>query len=98
VGESGAASRPWPAASCACSTTGGRITFDGRDITNIKGGDLFKVRREMMMVFRTLRVAEPRKRVSDRGRGAGGAQMGTSAEINARCRDLLEVVGLNPEH
>src|ERR1700748_454942 len=30
-------------------STGGKITFDGQDITSIKGGDLFKGRREMLM-------------------------------------------------
>src|SRR5256714_14099842 len=44
--------------------TGGKITFDGRDITSIKGNDLFKVRREMMMVFQDPYASlNPRKRV-----------------------------------
>ena len=31
--------------------TGGKVIFDGQDITKIRGGDLMKVRRELMMVF-----------------------------------------------
>jgi oligopeptide/dipeptide ABC transporter ATP-binding protein len=63
--------------------TGGRITFDGQDITSIKGNDLFKVRREMMMVFQDPYASlNPRKRV---GAIVGEAlevhKMGTSAEI-----------------
>jgi ABC-type dipeptide/oligopeptide/nickel transport system ATPase subunit len=80
--------------------TGGKITFDGQDITNIKGNDLFKVRREMMMVFQDPYASlNPRKRV---GAIVGEAlevhKMGTSAEIKRKVQDLLEVVGLNPEH
>ncbi|HEV8154784.1 MAG TPA: oligopeptide/dipeptide ABC transporter ATP-binding protein [Gaiellales bacterium] len=80
--------------------TGGKITFDGQDITSIKGGDLFKVRREMMMVFQDPYASlNPRKRV---GAIVGEAlevhKMGTAAEIKRKVQDLLEVVGLNPEH
>ncbi|HWG82473.1 MAG TPA: dipeptide/oligopeptide/nickel ABC transporter ATP-binding protein, partial [Gaiellales bacterium] len=80
--------------------TGGKITFDGQDITAIKGNDLFKVRREMMMVFQDPYASlNPRKRV---GAIVGEAlevhKMGTSAEIKRKVQDLLEVVGLNPEH
>ena len=80
--------------------TGGKVIFDGQDITNIKGNDLFKVRREMMMVFQDPYASlNPRKRV---GAIVGEAlevhKMGTSAEIKRKVQDLLEVVGLNPEH
>jgi oligopeptide/dipeptide ABC transporter ATP-binding protein len=80
--------------------TGGRITFDGQDITNIKGKDLFKVRREMMMVFQDPYASlNPRKRVgSIVGEALEVHKMGTAAEIKRKVQDLLEVVGLNPEH
>ena len=80
--------------------TGGKITFDGQDITNIKGNDLFKVRREMMMVFQDPYASlNPRKRVgSIVGEALEVHKMGTSAEIKRKVQDLLEVVGLNPEH
>ena len=80
--------------------TGGKIMFDGQDITNIKGNDLFKVRREMMMVFQDPYASlNPRKRVgSIVGEALEVHKMGTSAEIKRKVQDLLEVVGLNPEH
>ena len=80
--------------------TGGKITFDGQDITNIKGDDLFKVRREMMMVFQDPYASlNPRKRVgSIVGEALEVHKMGTAAEIKRKVQDLLEVVGLNPEH
>ena len=80
--------------------TGGKITFDGQDITNIKGNDLFKVRREMMMVFQDPYASlNPRKRVgSIVGEALEVHKMGTAAEIKRKVQDLLEVVGLNPEH
>src|SRR5256714_15376156 len=31
--------------------TGGKVIFDGQDITTLKGASLMKVRRELMMVF-----------------------------------------------
>src|SRR3954470_10909801 len=80
--------------------TGGRITFDGQDITSIKGNDLFRVRREMMMVFQDPYASlNPRKRVgSIVGEALEVHKMGTAAEIKRKVQDLLEVVGLNPEH
>jgi ABC-type oligopeptide transport system ATPase subunit len=80
--------------------TGGKVTFDGQDITSIKGNDLFKVRREMMMVFQDPYASlNPRKRVgSIVGEALEVHKMGTSAEIKRKVQDLLEVVGLNPEH
>ncbi len=80
--------------------TGGRITFDGQDITRIKGNDLMRVRRELMMVFQDPYASlNPRKRV---GYIVGEAltvhKQGTPKEIKGRVQELLEVVGLNPEH
>jgi oligopeptide/dipeptide ABC transporter ATP-binding protein len=80
--------------------TGGRILFDGEDITTIKGDSLFKVRRDMMMVFQDPYASlNPRKRV---GAIVGEAlevhKMGTNAEIKRKVQELLDVVGLNPEH
>jgi oligopeptide/dipeptide ABC transporter ATP-binding protein len=80
--------------------TGGKITFDGQDITHIKGNDLMRVRRELMMVFQDPYASlNPRKRV---GYIVGEAltvhKQGTPKEIKGRVQELLEVVGLNPEH
>jgi len=80
--------------------TGGRIMFDGQDITRLKGHDLMRVRRELMMVFQDPYASlNPRLRV---GAIVGEAlqvhKQGSAAEIKMRVQELLEVVGLNPEH
>src|SRR3954453_2620594 len=80
--------------------TGGGVTVDGPGNTTTKGDALFKVRRDMMMVFQDPYASlNPRKRV---GAIVGEAlevhKMGTDAEIKRQVQDLLEVVGLNPEH
>jgi oligopeptide/dipeptide ABC transporter ATP-binding protein len=81
-------------------STGGKIMFDGQDITRLKGNGLLKVRREMMMVFQDPYASlNPRKRVgSIIGEALEVHKMGTAAEIKKRVQDLLDVVGLNPEH
>src|SRR5919204_4050933 len=44
--------------------TAGRIVFDGRDITHLRGADLQQLRRELMMVFQDPYASlNPRKRV-----------------------------------
>jgi oligopeptide/dipeptide ABC transporter ATP-binding protein len=80
--------------------TGGRIMFDGKDITTTKGDALFKVRRDMMMVFQDPYASlNPRKRVgSIVGEALEVHKMGTDAEIKRKVQELLDVVGLNPEH
>jgi peptide/nickel transport system ATP-binding protein len=81
-------------------TTGGRITFEGQDITHLKGQSLLKVRREMMMVFQDPYASlNPRKRVGFIiGEALDVHKVGTAAENKRRVQELLDVVGLNPEH
>jgi oligopeptide/dipeptide ABC transporter ATP-binding protein len=101
VGESG----------CGKSTTGrtilrlldptaGRIEFKGRDITGYSRSQMREIRREMQIIFQdpyaslnprmTVRniVGEP-LRIAGRYKAAGGRK---------RVDELLELVGLNPEH
>jgi oligopeptide/dipeptide ABC transporter ATP-binding protein len=80
--------------------TGGKVIFDGRDITTIKGSELLKVRRELMMVFQDPYASlNVRKRVgSIIGEALEVHKIGTPKEIRARVQELLDVVGLNPEH
>ena len=80
--------------------TGGKVIFDGQDITKIRGGDLMKVRRELMMVFQDPYASlNVRKRVgSIIGEALEVHKIGTAAENKARVQELLDVVGLNPEH
>jgi oligopeptide transport system ATP-binding protein len=80
--------------------TGGTIAFDGQDITRIRGNKLMDVRRQMMMVFQDPYASlNGRKRVgSIVGEALEVHKTGTQTEIRNRVRELLEVVGLNPEH
>ncbi|MCC3651893.1 ATP-binding cassette domain-containing protein [Streptomyces sp. S07_1.15] len=101
VGESG----------CGKSTTGrlltrlleptaGRITYRGRDITHANRRQLAPVRSEIQMIFQDpYSSLNPRQTV--------GTIVGGPMEINGidppggrerRVRELLETVGLNPEH
>src|SRR5436190_2077396 len=80
--------------------TGGKVIFNGQDITTIKGNDLMKVRRELMMVFQDPYASlNARKRVgSIIGEALEVHKIGTPKENRARVQELLDVVGLNPEH
>jgi peptide/nickel transport system ATP-binding protein len=80
--------------------TGGRIIFDGRDITKLSRADMRPLRREMMMIFQDPYASlNPRKRVGFIVAEALEVhKLGTEAETKRRVQELLEVVGLNPEH
>jgi oligopeptide/dipeptide ABC transporter ATP-binding protein len=80
--------------------TGGRVVFDGTDITKLSRSAMRPVRREMMMVFQDPYASlNARKRVGFIvGEPLEVHSIGTEAERKRRVRDLLEVVGLNPEH
>jgi oligopeptide/dipeptide ABC transporter ATP-binding protein len=80
--------------------TDGEIIFDGRDITKLSRPNMRPIRREMMMIFQDPYASlNPRKRV---GQIVGEAlevhKLGSSKETKRRVQELLEVVGLNPEH
>jgi oligopeptide/dipeptide ABC transporter ATP-binding protein len=80
--------------------TEGTIEFEGQDITNLKGNQLRQLRREIQMIFQDpYSSLNPRKRV--------GAIIGDPFEIHGladgkelkkRVQELMETVGLNPEH
>jgi len=80
--------------------TEGTIEFDGQDITNLKGNQLRQLRREIQMIFQDpYSSLNPRKRV--------GTIIGDPFDIHGiaegkerkrRVQELMEVVGLNPEH
>jgi peptide/nickel transport system ATP-binding protein len=98
VGESG----------CGKSTTarlmlrlidpsGGTIRFDGHDITHLRQRSLRPLRREMQMIFQDpYSSLNPRKTVGQ----IIGAPFAIHGQKGAktRVRELLEVVGLSPEH
>ena len=80
--------------------TGGKITFRGHDITKLSRAEMRPFRREMMMIFQDPYASlNPRKRVGFIVAEALQVhKLGTDAEIKRRVQELLEVVGLNPEH
>jgi oligopeptide/dipeptide ABC transporter ATP-binding protein len=80
--------------------TAGKITFDGRDITALSRSEMRPIRREMMMIFQDPYASlNARKRVGFIvGEPLEVHGIGTEAERKRRVQELLEVVGLNPEH
>ena len=80
--------------------TGGRVVFQGRDITQLSRAEMRPIRREMMMIFQDPYASlNARKRVGFIVAEALEVhKLGTEAEIKRRVQELLEVVGLNPEH
>jgi oligopeptide transport system ATP-binding protein len=80
--------------------TSGRIVFRGRDITHLSRSHMRPIRREMMMVFQDpFASLNGRKRVGFIVAEALEVhKIGTDAETKQRVQELLEIVGLNPEH
>jgi oligopeptide/dipeptide ABC transporter ATP-binding protein len=80
--------------------TGGRIVFGGREITRLSRTEMRPVRRELMMIFQDPYASlNPRKRVGFIVAEALQVHgIGTPAEVKRRVQELLEVVGLSPEH
>ncbi len=101
VGESG----------CGKSTTGraivrlynptaGRIVFDGVDVASLRGEALKRMRRRMQMIFQ-----DPYSSLDPRQTAAGTISepleihnVGTPRERRERVRELLSIVGLNPDY
>jgi oligopeptide/dipeptide ABC transporter ATP-binding protein len=80
--------------------TDGKIVFDGRDITHLSRAQMRPIRREMMMIFQDPYASlNPRKRVGFIVSEALEVhKIGTEAEAKRRVQELLDIVGLNPEH
>jgi oligopeptide/dipeptide ABC transporter ATP-binding protein len=80
--------------------TGGKIIFEGNDITHLNRADMRPVRRDMMMVFQDPYASlNARKRVgSIVGEPLEVHGIGTDQDRKRRVQELLEIVGLNPEH
>jgi oligopeptide/dipeptide ABC transporter ATP-binding protein len=101
VGETGCGKSTLARLICRLlDVTEGTIEFDGQDITHLKGDRLRQLRREIQMIFQDpYSSLNPRKRV--------GAIIGDPYEIHGlaegkeqkkRVQELMETVGLNPEH
>ena len=101
VGESG----------CGKSTTGravlqlhkptsGSVVFDGHELTTMSTSDLRPVRRDMQIVFQDPYASlNPRWTINDIvAEPFRIHKIGEDNEMNERVRELLQLVGLNPEH
>jgi peptide/nickel transport system ATP-binding protein len=80
--------------------TAGTINFQGKDITHTKGNALRRIRRDVQMVFQDpYSSLNPRHTV---GTIVGAPyrlqKIKTDRGIKRTVQDLLELVGLNPEH
>jgi oligopeptide/dipeptide ABC transporter ATP-binding protein len=82
-------------------STSGSVSFEGQDITRTKGSDLKAVRREMQMIFQDpYSSLNPRKTIGSII-GEPFAIHGLLKEGDERrkaVQELMETVGLNPEH
>jgi peptide/nickel transport system ATP-binding protein/oligopeptide transport system ATP-binding protein len=80
--------------------TGGRIIYDGSDITELKGKALQPYRRKMQIVFQDpFASLDPRQLVGDSiGEGLRIHKMGTTSERRQKVADMMDLVGLQPYH
>ncbi|MFL6060954.1 MAG: ABC transporter ATP-binding protein [Marmoricola sp.] len=80
--------------------TGGSIDFDGRDIATIPQKQLLPLRRDIQMIFQDPYTSlNPRHTVgSIIGAPLAIHKVVPKKQILPRVQELLEIVGLNPEH
>ena len=78
--------------------TSGRIWFDGREITNLNRREMRSIRRDAQMVFQDPYASlNPRQTVGSII-GAPFRIHKTEGETKRKVQDLMDRVGLNPEH
>jgi oligopeptide transport system ATP-binding protein len=80
--------------------TSGSVRFEGREIVGVKGKELRGLRRQMQMIFQDPYASlNPRKRVSQI---VGDPMLlhgvASGDEVRRSVQELLDRVGLNPEH
>ena len=80
--------------------TGGRIEFEGRDITKLGERDLKAYRRRMQVIFQDpFASLDPRAQVgASIGEGLRVHGLGNASERNARVQRIMKLVGLQPYH
>ena len=80
--------------------TAGRVIFDGRDALALKGRDLQAYRRDVQFIFQDPYASlNPRMTIGEIvSEPLEVHNVGTRGEQNKRVRELLDIVGLNPEH
>ncbi len=80
--------------------TSGSVRFEGREIVGLRPREMRELRREMQIIFQDPYASlNPRKRV---GQIVGDPLklhgLASGQELRRQVQELLEVVGLNPEH
>jgi oligopeptide transport system ATP-binding protein len=80
--------------------TSGSITFDGVDLTTLKGSALRPYRRRMQIIFQDPYASlDPRTPIGDSiGEGLRIHAIGTSTERREKVRRMMDLVGLMPYH
>lgn len=81
--------------------TGGGVTFEGQDIYKLRGPDLKALRRNMQMIFQDPYASlNPRMTIADViGEAIDIHKLaGSRAERKRKVEELLDLVGLNPDH
>ena len=74
--------------------------FDGHDITNLRQGPDAPLRRDIQMISRTPTRRSTRGTPSgpSSARGTGSSTSSPEGGVKRSVQELLELVGLNPEH
>jgi oligopeptide transport system ATP-binding protein len=101
VGESGCGkSTLCRAALQLIEPTAGSVRFEGREIAGLGDRKMRPLRREMQMVFQNPQASlNPRKRVGEIvGRPLKLHGLAAGSELKPKVQDLLDRVGLSPEH
>ncbi len=80
--------------------TAGHIEFQGRDISSLSRAQMESVRRDVMVVFQDpYGSLDPRMRVGEIiAEPLHNYAFGDRRQIRERVQQILEIVGLNPEH
>ncbi|MSR23172.1 MAG: dipeptide ABC transporter ATP-binding protein [Gemmatimonadetes bacterium] len=100
VGESGCGKSTLARALTRLETpTAGRVLFEGKDIASASGAELFRLRREIQMIFQDpYSSLNPRMTVGEIIREPLAVhRLGTKEEQLGKVRDLLETVGLGAD-
>src|SRR5438874_2789080 len=81
-------------------TTGGSISFDGKDVTHLGRRDMRPFRKDMQMVFQDPYASlNPRKTIgSIIGEPMRIHRTVPKGKIKGEVQELMRLVGLNPEH
>jgi peptide/nickel transport system ATP-binding protein/oligopeptide transport system ATP-binding protein len=80
--------------------TGGKIFYDGQDITTLKGRALRPYRRRMQIIFQDPYASlDPRTPIGDSiGEGLRIHRIGNARERRERVSKMMDLVGLQPYH